>query len=678
MSAIADQVRRLDAHIDQIIFANIKGRDAQPKLKIAAQINTALKTSRAQDLLRIIKALSATTRSRAVIQPQQLRYLLTQSRLHSGRSNEDLQISRYESELEWLLVSKVAVQTYGIIVENLLDQIAPLSDHIWYWDQVLSSPTSTSLYLIQTCPVRLWAWSSGVYGDSTARLRRYSSTSTVEAEVEVEGINTAAPIATPYWRRFYTIVYATIIERSLADVHQRVMSPIALCRAEARMKQAKLKKLRDMTASGLGILMDEVLVFDSIGIEEAKSDSDSDSGGSSSSSSSEPAVSTNRLWKRVVERSVALMDMMLHGVLDLDLNVTQMEDKIFAAVKEHPLSIQATDDGVDRPIVIAKRLHALLDDQLPWYKMTAQRIVTKNGRPSRLVRYWLPTIALLLSSTTILRILVNRRQALLDWIQDFGATVRGFWLNWVVEPVKKIIGTIRHDANSEIAIMSRDSLSADRESLERMVVDFTLDKSTTSVLSEAEIAEIRAKVREGDVTPILRAYEQDLRTPFLGAVRGNLVRTLLIQVQKTKVDVEVAMSGIDSLLRSQELVFGFVGLTPGILVSVGVARYFLNVLGGRKGFAEKRKAGRCVRVLRNIDRIFSEATPTENNLLTYKDHGLLICEVLDLRRLAHKLLPADIEKDFMEDLNDLANLKGIPSQQRALDRIRWAYSRWLK
>ena len=43
----------------------------------------------------------------------------------------------------------------------------------------------------------------------------------------------------------------------------------------------------------------------------------------------------------------------------------------------------------------------------------------------------------------------------------------------------------------------------------------------------------------------------------MGTIRGNLVRALLIQVQKTKVDVELAVSGIDALLKSQELVFGY-------------------------------------------------------------------------------------------------------------------------
>jgi nuclear-control-of-ATPase protein 2 len=130
-----------------------------------------------------------------------------------------------------------------------------------------------------------------------------------------------------------------------------------------------------------------------------------------------------------------------------------------------------------------------------------------------------------------------------------------------MEPIKRIIGTIRHDENAEVAIMSKGSLEGDRASLERMVVDFAVDNPASghrSPLTEAEVAEIRTKVHEGDLTPVLRAYEKDLRKPFMGTIRGDLIRALLIQIQKTKVDVEVAMGGIDALLKSQELVFGSV------------------------------------------------------------------------------------------------------------------------
>ena len=148
--------------------------------------------------------------------------------------------------------------------------------------------------------------------------------------------------------------------------------------------------------------------------------------------------------------------------------------------------------------------------------------------------------------------------------------------------------------------MSRESLRADQESLERMVVDFASDhpNEAGSGYSDTEIQTIRTKVKEGDLSPVLRAYERDLRKPFIGTIRGDLVRALLIQVQKTKVDVEVAIGGIDSLLKSQELVFGLVGLTPGLLITVVTFRWLATISGNRRGLQRSRKQGEAVRLLR--------------------------------------------------------------------------------
>jgi nuclear-control-of-ATPase protein 2 len=456
----------------------------------------------------------------------------------------------------------------------------------------------------------------------------------------------------------------------LADIQRRVLSPIALCRSEARQKQARLRRLREMGASGLGVLMDEGLSFD---ISEDSTELVKTEEGDSHE------------WKVVVERSVALMDTVLCNVTTLETGVSDFEDTVFASVEDDPeISPREADvSQVTRPAKVSKRLQHILEVHVPNHIGSSQRLAKEFGRPSRLVRYWLPASVLLLSSTTILRIFVNKKAEIIAWIQDLGATTRDFWLNWVIEPTKKIIGTIRHDKDSEVAIMSKESLRGDRESLERMVVDFAIDNSQATTgggpLSEAQISEIRGKVKEGDLTPVLRAYEKDLRQPFMGTVRGDLVRTLLIQVQKTKVDVEVALSGIDALLKSQELVFGFVGLTPGVLVCFAAFRYLGGVFGNKRGLKQGKKAGQSIRVLRNIDRILTLATPTQNNLLSYKDHGLLLCEVHVLRKCAHRLFPGEIEREFLEDVGDLCNINsGIQAQLKVLGRIRWGYAKWLR
>jgi nuclear-control-of-ATPase protein 2 len=526
---------------------------------------SALASPRVNELLGIVKALSSGSVSGAHLSSSRIQRLLLQSGLAGELPPVELleAKSQYETDVEWLLVGKATVQTYGLLMSTLLDQILPLSDDIWYWDEVLGSYPYSFVYTVQTSPLRMWKWSKDVYYESVDRFQRLyrdeilGQTSEAEDVASVqqgavvrrglEGFKSLYPSLSRHWRQFYGIVRQSVADRSIADIQRKILSRVDIGRSEARQKQKQLRRLREMTATGLGVLLDEGLNF---GIAE---DTYSDE------------------WKGMLERSVALMDMILQSVVFLDLSVSEFEDKVFAGVEEDPeLSVHIEDSHpAERPAVLARRLLDLLQKGLPHHRTSITDLARQNGRPPRLVRYWLPVAALLISSSTIFRILVNRQDDIINWIRDLGTTTRDFWFNWVVDPVRKIVGTIRHDANSEIAIMSRDSLRADRESLERMVVEFALDNPDIAVgnssITEHEIGEIRSKVKEGDVTPVLKAYEKDLRRPIVGAIRGDLVRSLLIQVQKTKVDLEVAISGIDALLKSQELVFGFVGLTPGVL-----------------------------------------------------------------------------------------------------------------
>lgn len=388
-------------------------------------------------------------------------------------------------------------------------------------------------------------------------------------------------------------------------------------------------------------------------------------------------------WKSVVSKSIALMDAVIQGVNTAELSVETFDDCVATLTQEdkyyelHEPSGERTATTL-KPADVTQRLQYLLRQALPTYSANFNAVVTENGRPPRLIRYWLPATALLVSSTTIFRIFVNRREEILTWIRELGQTVIDFWTNWVVEPAKKVIGTIRHDEDSEVSIMSKRSLEADRASLERMVVDFAMKNPDGAPPNERQIADIKAKVREGDLTTVLKSYEKDIQSPVKGAIVGNLASALLIQVQKTKVDVEVAMSGIDSILKSQELLFGFIGLTPGVLVSVGVYRWLRGVFSSRKGMQQWTRQGQLLLILRNVDRILTGATPNELGELSYRDHGLLVCEVHLLRQAASGILPRRIFHDFLVEIDELVDVRcGLERQQRVVERIRWAYSKWL-
>jgi nuclear control of ATPase protein 2 len=65
-------------------------------------------------------------------------------------------------------------------------------------------------------------------------------------------------------------------------------------------------------------------------------------------------------------------------------------------------------------------------------------------------------------------------------------------------------------------------------------------------------------------------------------------------------------------------------------------------------------------------------------MLSYKDQGLLLCELHVLRQRATLVLPGNVQREFLEDINDLMDIRiGIERQIKVVDRIRWTYAKWL-
>ncbi|RMZ87385.1 hypothetical protein DV736_g5390, partial [Chaetothyriales sp. CBS 134916] len=647
MSIVDDQVRRLDAFLDKFQINTAYSRsssftDNELEAQVAAADATAKDGSTTAKLKTLVRGLSTTSSSRPVL---------------SRRPTQGI-ASADDADLAWLAAGKATVQTYGLILNSLLEQTIPLSESIWYWDDVLGSYSRTALYTIQTSPQKFWRHAQEVYEDTKGKIRNRIGLQQSAHDAQTSIMN--------HWREFYGLVQSSIRERTLVHARTSILSPFALSRMEARRKQNNVKKLRETNATAIGLLVDEGLTFQPF--------------------DDEYKATVARLDKMqlqsTIAKSVSLLDSVLRHATAIDNSISEFEDNIFASVEADPefISLSEAGESTTNPSRLATRLLQILDRQLPEQERGCARMSVEFGKPSRLVRYWIPTVLLLVSGTTILRILVNRRADIIQWFQDLGGTVRDFWLNWVIDPTKKLIGTIRHDEQSEIAIMSKESLTADRDSLERMVVDFAVAHPNNGIkYTEPQIDELRAKVREGDLSPVLRAYEREMQSPIRSAITGHLVQTLLIQIQKTKVDVEVAIGGIDSLLKSQELLFGFVGIAPGVLISYFVAQWLRNSFGSRKGIRSSKKKGETVRVLRNIDRTLNNSIPTPNGLLSYKDHGLLLCEVNVLRRRAALVLPGNVQREFFEDLNDLMDIRiGVARQIKVLERIRWAYSKWFR
>ena len=66
----------------------------------------------------------------------------------------------------------------------------------------------------------------------------------------------------------------------------------------------------------------------------------------------------------------------------------------------------------------------------------------------------------------------------------------------------------------------------------------------------SQLKNLSNAVQQGDLTPILRIYEEDIKQPFRSAVTGTLLRSLFIQIQKAKVGYSVHLHSGRSLRSS--------------------------------------------------------------------------------------------------------------------------------
>jgi nuclear control of ATPase protein 2 len=218
-------------------------------------------------------------------------------------------------------------------------------------------------------------------------------------------------------------------------------------------------------------------------------------------------------------------------------------------------------------------------------------------------------------------------------------------------------------------------------------------------LNDTQIHELSTQIRHGDLTPVLRIYEEDIKSPVRKALTGSLIRSLLIQIQKAKVDLDQALSGIDKLLKSQELTFAFVGVAPSLAIVYTAFNGARTLWEGRRG--NKRLGGRRERqaawlAIRRVERLLiTEPNNTTSNpnpasksetisqdakqlrkrthdQLSHTTSGLLVVALARLRAFAEQQLPARslLRAEILADIRDLEDPRLLRAEKlRVVDRM---------
>lgn len=266
----------------------------------------------------------------------------------------------------------------------------------------------------------------------------------------------------------------------------------------------------------------------------------------------------------------------------------------------------------------------------------------KTAPPNFFVRYW-PLLFILVNygPETTTKVWTNREQ-ILEWIKyNLVDTVVGFWNNWIVKPVGDMLAILRDD--NTMTITSKESLKSDLDSLDRMVLEFMRDNNV-----EVDPAQVHQAVSQGDLTMMMSQYEKEIKTPYKLIIKGLLIRSILIQVQKTKVDGAVAINGIDKLLKSQQLLFGILSILPSIFILYQGNRALRKDALLSSDVTSRRID--CLKTLNQVEKLVNRETD-EDKLVC---DGKLFVEIVNLSLLSNGIVPKKLRSDFLHDLNELA------------------------
>ncbi|KAG8949772.1 Nuclear control of ATPase protein 2 [Tulasnella sp. 424] len=580
---------------------------------------------------------------------------------------EDECLDEEEAALEWATLGRAVVGVYTEVMSSLLAQAIQADEEADWWRRVEQVGGGTAWYLLQTMPWRVIRLGRGMV--STIRSQQHQITLQTFSLQNLDRIFTPNLLSHLFRRSFFPSA------KHPYDFFRT--NPIELTRQECRARRIELEKIRDRRAKSLGQLANVRRVVEKALIGKGSTE--------------------HR------KENVASVLEILEASLEDDPFIPPILHPDPVKLQAAPRKLHAKDltiPGTTRTVL--PRLQIILAATLPTYSTIHDQALEPLRRPGRLTQLWPKLVLYPPLAFFAFKLLFNSTVEFFDTMKEAKETVIGFWNGWVVEPIAGILNTVRGSPDDSPMVVSKEGLHSDMDSLERMVLSLASEKLK---YTPEQLEDLSNAVRQGDLTPVLRIYEQDIKSPLSSVIRGSLVRSLLIQIQKTKVDVDLALTGIDRLLQSQQLTFAFVGVAPSLAVLYIFGGWLRStVLGasgkGRLGGFRRRES--TLIAMRRIERLLNNPTAglasrsfvtpetpgsdsdTESPQITSPPltQGLLLLSVTHLRSYAIECLPArsNLQQAFLEDVEDLEDATGKltrEDQLRVVDRMWRTYGRLL-
>ncbi|KAK8847520.1 hypothetical protein IAR55_005378 [Kwoniella newhampshirensis] len=488
--------------------------------------------------------------------------------------------------MEMEVMGRAVTMVWKEVLQTFVDGAMELEQERGWWDSALSSRRGVGVYLLQTMPHRIYSALPPRSNMSIPQFKAFK-----------------LPSRDALFKPLHSTTSAALTS---------ITSPYVLTRREMLASRKELTHARDEAARRVGLLATQGPQW---GSEERKD------GGVSISAVEDISGETSRLYSALCQA----------------LDVPPPRSPPPSTSKRSRSSNIAVAPITASPA----SLLVLLRTHLPQARAKIDKTLTTHRRPSALTRLWFPLLFLPPTLYVVVSAITRNKEWMKEQVRNAKETVRGFFVQWVWEPLEGIGKTLR--GGGEGLGVAPTTVKSDQASLERMVLDLGKDYYH---LSGPALDALGEKVRNGDMEEVLRVYEKEMQSPVKNALMGSLVRTLLIQVQKTKTDLSLSLLSLDHLLRSQQLTFAFVGVAPSVLVLYGLQGWLQGVWKGEKRGKGRRRE--YFNGLRSIERLLITA-PKGKEEMSDRDRGLLIVSVSGMRTWAAGL-GGSSRDSFLDDL----------------------------
>lgn len=231
---------------------------------------------------------------------------------------------------------------------------------------------------------------------------------------------------------------------------------------------------------------------------------------------------------------------------------------------------------------------------------------------------------------------------ILDYTKDGISAVRNLLSEWIWCPMLEIWHTVRYSKFSA-RITDEAILKQDYDALNRMVHDYGMDAG--------------GELQAADFEHILKEYERNMKNPIKGALMGDLIRLILIQVQKGKVDLGRALLSLDKLMRANELNFELLTVIPVVVVLYLTVRKGMQVWREISGRSQRHLTQQYKTCLRHIS-----ACITDHSISEDEKYGGLIFESYKIVSIVGVIQGVE-EEAFKVDLAQLIDSK-TPNSDR--------------